>query len=271
LCFLVPGSTLKWYQPIVLLKRFRKLKVTIQAAIIGAIIAGVFLVVAPFIRESFQDSSLQLVSVEFLEDKSDLGQGSSETFPGLDIKIRNIGTKVAFIHRADLIVERVWQLQPESVFVAHQFSSHTYQVTLPLEGAPYTIPVSISQTVPSSERDNPDDRFTLELGNEEAVEADYEYVFLLTLKLIYDEDDKSLVSNNLLFSTQLYGSSYQPSFIDENSIVFVPPEQVEEHNERLKRGVRKNQQVAAEIEKIEGNKSARLKEVLKILSEIRLQ
>lgn len=64
------------------------------------------------------------------------------------------------------------------------------------------VPSSVSQNISQSLAPNEVDRFTFTIANNNDSGYPNGYVFLVTLKLVYNEDDKTLVSKNLLFFTR---------------------------------------------------------------------
>ena len=146
-------------------------------------------------RLLISDSLLQLVDIGFIET----GQ-----FPQIDIKIRNIGGKVAFLKRVDFEIKRVWILQP----VFHPLAvpiSWNYDIALPTRKSSSPIPKSISQSVAPNEVD----RFTFTLGNDNNSGYPESYIFQIVLRIIYDEDNKFIVTQDILFfsgsATEIHG------------------------------------------------------------------
>lgn len=137
-------------------------------------------------------SNLELVDVSF-------GTPEDPYEPVLDIKVMNTGGNAAVIKRADIKARKIWTLVPPysgDVEIANAYldSSYKYEITLPLRGAPYTIPRSLSQSVDAGEVD----RFQIAL-NPRLEESKRDYVFLLTVSLIYDADGKG-VSKDVVFA-----------------------------------------------------------------------
>jgi hypothetical protein len=178
---------------------FRYQRVEIQAAIIGligVIILGIFTLLGPITSELFQrsvnESDLELVDASFEE---------SAEATTLDIKVRNTGEKVAYVKVVNFNVERTWELW-STIFPARVPVSGNYDVTLTPAGTPYTRTVKLSQSIDPNEVD----RFTFTLTLNDRARAYSEktnYVFLTTVDLVYDEDDKIISSENLLFVREL--------------------------------------------------------------------
>jgi hypothetical protein len=136
----------------------------------------------PFVHSAKPAGSLLLVDVEFVET----GQ-----FPKLDLKLRNTG-EVALIKQAVFNVRDVWELR-DSLRPAALKASWNYDVELPVLGAPYSLAVPVSQSIKRGDAD----RFTFTLGND-APPARREYMYLMTVDLIYDEDNQKLSTRPLL-------------------------------------------------------------------------
>lgn len=145
----------------------------------------------------------------------DIGFGGA-----LDLKLENAGDDPVFFKRADLQVEKIWTLVPpyyynrdledchksEAVFMAPSFD---YEVSIPTQGAPYTATTALSQSI----KPNETDRFTITPipdSGETDMEADY--IYLMSLSLVYGSDDSVLSSQDLLVAEGLTDDSrsYQP-------------------------------------------------------------
>jgi hypothetical protein len=82
---------------------------------------------------------------------------------------------------------------------------HTYEVELPITGVPYKVSESLSQRIEPGDVD----RFLIKLipKNRDVYK---DYVFLLTVTLVYDEDEKGL-SWDVLFASLPEYAYYRPS------------------------------------------------------------
>ena len=175
-----------------MLKWYKRQPVTIRAAVLG----GMFVLVAAVFTSSISiivrscepkvvgDSLLQLVDATIAE---------TDEFPKLDIKLRNIGDKVAFLKRATIHVDKLWVFRPTGLPSAEPVSWN-YDIILPIKDTPYSVPVEISQVI----KPDSTDRFTLSLGNNASQGAE-QYVFLIMVELCYDEDNKTLVTGKIAF------------------------------------------------------------------------
>ena len=134
-----------------------------------------------------EDSKLELVDLRIEEG----------LFPSqmLDIKLRNIGSRVAYLSRAILLVEKIWKISPVSSLVAAVRRSEVYDVRFPRANTPYSLTVCLSQAIPA---DNVD-RFALRLLMETG-RYDYdEYAVMFRVKLEYDGDAKALETGEILY------------------------------------------------------------------------
>jgi predicted acylesterase/phospholipase RssA len=134
-------------------------------------------------------SDLKVVDIKILD---------GERFPKLDVKVRNVGTKVAILKTAVFRVDRIWTLYNSGAALALP-ESWNYSVMLPVKKTPYVIRQDISQEVPA----NSGDRFSFTLGNDRkgpSVMGDYElFIFQMKMQLVYDEDNKVVTTNSILF------------------------------------------------------------------------
>jgi hypothetical protein len=130
-----------------------------------------------------QRGRLQLADVTIIDTKQ---------FPKLDFKVRNTG-EVAFLKRAVFKVQNVWEIKsgmlPDAVP-----ASWDYSLTLPVLETPYRVEHPISQVV----KTNDVDRFLLTIGSD-APPSLTKYLYLASVDLIYDEDNKQVSSAPLLF------------------------------------------------------------------------
>ena len=236
---------------------FKRQRVIIQAvlitAILGGIIAGIFVVLAPIVSEItqgwFDDSDLELVDASLEE---------AEEATTLDIKVRNTGEKVAYLKEADFNVEKVWELRspvvPDPAPV-----SRNYDVALSPNGAPYTRTERLSQSIEPNKVDR--FTFTLSLNDRASLEAEnIQYVFLITVDLVYAADDKVISSDNLLFVRR-------PAF-DEPRKYFFPNANPNDPDEQWFANIHAdNEQVLDEVRAIEGIKSESLKQLIHYTSQ----
>jgi hypothetical protein len=184
---------------------------------------------------------LKLVDVSFIDTKE---------FPQIDVKVRNVGSKVAFIKRAVFKVSKVWTFKLPQNNDAYA-ATWNYDLMLPIKRTPYVQSLDISQKVDT----NAVDRFTFTIGNNSNQGTEL-YAFLMTMEIIYDEDDKILRSHNLLFRTKssyvILGFSTYPK-------------------EGWDSVMTENKRIAKEIEVYKGIYSAALKDWLKFLDELLIE
>jgi len=134
-----------------------------------------------------EDSKLELV---------DIGIEHGD-FPSqiLDIKLRNIGSRVAYLTRAILLVEKTWKISPVSWLLAVVQRSEEYDVRFARENTPYSLTVSLSQAIPADDVD----RFALRLLMETHPNDNYEYAVKFRVRLEYDGDAKVLETGEILY------------------------------------------------------------------------
>jgi hypothetical protein len=179
-----------------------------------------------------------------------------DAYTALDIKVTNSREDPIFIKRADLRVKKIWTLTPTYRFdgqkcgAAFMGPSHTYDVKLPLDGAPYTISESLSQGIGPNEND----RFIISLHPGEMLppgETRFTYVFLMTVSLVYGGASNVLSSKDVLLAAEspgLAGKSYGPDTCLS----------AEDNLERLET---QNARTMAEIERIEAPRNDYLEEI----------
>jgi hypothetical protein len=191
----------------------------------------------------FNESELELVDVSLKEqDRATI----------LDIKLRNVGEKVAYLKEADFKVAKTWELQ-SNTFPVYLPSSRNYDMLLAPTGPPYKKTMKLSQIIGP----NKVDRFTFTIGLDPPKRdpGNVQYVFLLSLDLIYDEDDKVVSGGKILIVIhQARGPS---NYFFPN----VPP------NSSIGRRHSHNQEVLGEIRTIEGMKSESLKKLIRHTSQ----
>lgn len=241
---------------------FQHQRVEIQAAIIGTIgvfILGIFILLGPITSDIFQawfnDSDLELVDASFEE---------SAEATTLDIKVRNTGERVVYLKEANFNVERTWELW-STIFPARVPVSGNHDVTLTPAGTPYTRTVELSRSIDPNEVD----RFTFTLTLNDRARAYSEktnYVFLTTVDLVYDEDDKVLSSEKLLFVRELPWQQAESGV--KTYFPYGVPGPVDRHQDPSFRAIRAhNAQVVDEISRIEGTKSQSLEELIRYISQ----
>ena len=126
----------------------------------------------------------------------------TDEFPKLEIKVRNNSDGVVFLKRAEITTLGQWDLPATGVYPSPVAVSWTYDVMVPVEG---TVSCNIAQVIePSSV-----DRFEFRMGSDRAI---YPFVglfaYLLRVKLIYNEDNKEVLTPPALLHIP---SSMQPA------------------------------------------------------------
>ena len=173
----------------------------------------------------------------------------------LDFKIRNVGNKVAFIHKAIFNVKKIWQLKPFSEPLGPVKVSYNYDIRLYLDRYPYTFEKSISQEVNA----NNVDRFTFTLGNDTlSYQLQYrDLIFEMKIVLVYNEDNRKIETTNLLFSpgTGSIDSSY---FLSK----YVLPNGISSSSKYAKVILSNNEKVFSDISYIKAKRNSRVNELI---------
>lgn len=160
--------------------------VTVVAALIT--VAGGL--IAVWLSTHKSEASLQLVAV-------DLGMPPTE--PHLDVKVRNIGERQAFIKAVELRVTREWTLQPLNHPTALLTSSAQYMIPLPPRPAPFTAAAVVSQVVDAGAVD----RFGVTLASNDVASdprRDVHRILVSSISLIYNEDGRRVTSDSFLLA-----------------------------------------------------------------------
>ena len=114
-------------------------------------------------------------------------------FVQVDLKLRNVSSEVAFLKSVIIHVDQLWHLEGFGYVGAAIPPSAEYDVVLPIQQAPFSLRQSISQSI----EPNGVDRFLLTLHPEHA-----NFLFVTRLEIVYDEDNKSVTSSNIIFATR---------------------------------------------------------------------
>ncbi len=228
------------------------------AAIAGGFALLVLLVevVVPMIAQTWSDESdLELVDASFEE---------TAEATTLDIKVRNTSGKVAYPKEVNINVEKTWELW-STIFPARVPVSRNHDVTLTPDGAPYTRTVNLSQSIDPNEVE----RFTFSFALNDRARAYSEktnYVFLTTVDLVYDGDDKVISSEEFLFVRELPWQQAESGIKTYFPYGISGP--ADRHHRPSSRAVRAhNAQVVDEISRIEGTKSQSLEELIRYISQ----
>jgi hypothetical protein len=131
-----------------------------------------------------KDSLLELVDIQIVDDKRD-------QFPQLDVKVRNVGHRIAVLKSAEIRVSKTWTLLNPSRTRAIPVSCN-YDIILPLR-YPNLQTVSLSQAIDP----NDVDRFTITLGNDLG-RGPNKYVYQLNILFVYDGDNKTIKTKDML-------------------------------------------------------------------------
>jgi len=218
----------------------------LRGPIIGAIIAGIFLVFATLIaplaenlwRHLFykRGACVKLVDVTISD--------GIEEFPKIDLKLKNIGNQIAFVKKAIFHVIKVFII-PSSVFFPVEVPiSRNYDIILPPKNAPYIKSEDISQAIKQDDVD----RFVFTLGHLEYIDSPV--IYSIYIELLYDESNKRLRTDTLIFvmppTLEVLGGGPLP----RDLAVEV---------------VKKNKQIASEVSKLKGTKT---KAVIKLITNL---
>ena len=133
-----------------------------------------------------RDSDLKLVNV--------MVNDSGFDYPKLDIKIRNTGDTIAFLKDSIITVKKIFHLNSFCEYSAVETSA-VYDILLPFKNSTYTEHIDISQSI----KPNDVDRFTIILGHDSPYPSAGGYIYLITVKFVYDEDNKYIESDNILY------------------------------------------------------------------------
>ncbi len=224
------------------------------AGILAVLIVLIELVV-PAIGRGFHDSNLELVDASFEE---------TAEATTLDIKVRNTSEKVAYLREANFNVERTWELR-STIFPGYVPVSRNHDVALTPDGAPYTRSVRLSQSIDPEEVDRLTFTFALK-DHERAYSKKTNYVFLTTVDLVYDRDDKVTSSEKLLFVRELPWQQAESGIETYFPYGILGP--VDHHQDPFFTAVRAhNAKVVDEISRIEGTKSQSLNKLIRYNSQ----
>lgn len=171
-----------------MLKWYKSKSDTVQKAIIGSVVTIITAMITTCISivpglinqaKNIEDSSLKLVDTVINDELEN---------PEIDIKVRNTGNDVAFLKQATIYVEKKWKVLVQKPGSGVSLSA-TYDIEIPPSSTPYTISTIISQEI----QPNAVDRFSLRITGAP------EDVLLVHLSLLYDEDNKSVNSEPMVF------------------------------------------------------------------------
>lgn len=152
--------------------------------ILAAIILGVFfLLKTVFIHQNQKVSDLRLVDVSIEE--------SDNSFPKIDIKLRNLGTEVVFLKKGVLRVIDKGILRDSAIVDYLSVAvSWNYDILLGDEK-------QIEKPISHSIQPNAVDRFTFTLAHDGGDRV-FPTLFYIEVSLVYNEDDKTLIFKPLL-------------------------------------------------------------------------
>jgi len=161
----------------------------ILAALVGALISAVCAPLTTNLVSRYKaEARLELVALDFVEDPRT---------SRIDIKLRNIGERPAFLRELHAQVERIWSIDPLYVPKGFQASGAEYVVILPNMATPYTVTTPLSQVI----QPNDVDRFGVVLQAQGGPNDDRHYFFLLRLTLLYNEFGRLRTSESLLLAS----------------------------------------------------------------------
>jgi hypothetical protein len=248
------------------------------SAILGAI-TGVIELQDRLAARSEAADPLQLVDAGFTEVKIEptnipeeyvdnyCSEGSECFVPALDFKLANSGEDPIIIERADLRTKKIWTFKAPYVLDAGCAGaalepSFNYKASLPTEGAPYTVPVSLSQSLEPNQLD----RFTITPRRDESTARPREdYVFLLSVSLVYgvDESDKVMETQEFLYGELDQDAGMMYSYRDSGECYIAKKDLEKAEVTRL---TMQNKRAAADIRGIKAESNASLGDLLRAVS-----
>jgi hypothetical protein len=237
------------------------------SAVVGAVNGSIAL------YEKLGESSraanpLELVDVGFTQVRHKeacrrLGECS---VPAVDFKVANSGEGPVIIKRADVRVKKLWTFKapyvpdPNNLCMgAAMLPSFNYGAKLPTKGAPYTVFTNLSQSI----EPRGTDRFTITPHRDERTATSGEdYVFLVTISLIYGVENNAVTSPDLLYGevSPDVGSTY--AYHDNEC--YAAKEGLD--NQDIDKLTMQNKQAVAEIRRIEAPRSETLEDLLQKVS-----
>jgi hypothetical protein len=149
-------------------------------------------------RRASPSPSVRIVDISFVERISE----QERRFPAyleetgdvrLEVKVRSVGAEVAFVKRLTVSVEQVWELQGFAFVGAAVPVSAEYDIALPIKPPPFRVDMPIAHSL----EPNGVDRFVVTIHPERSG-----HLFVARFGVLYDEDDKSAVSERVLFATR---------------------------------------------------------------------
>jgi len=217
-------------------RRFSFKDTRTRIAIAVSVIAGLAAFLANiqdirrFVTDIFDPAGVKLVSASFTDSDS------------LDIQLRNTGKDVSIVKRIDVIIRKKWVLAPDDVNKSVLVPSGNYNLQIDTFVKPGDI---ITRTISQQLEPGKADRFFVAVG---APEKDIEegYVYLTDVVVVCDEDEKTLKRPNVFF------------YIEDKGAVFNKPEG---NTPTL------NSATARSIDSVQGLKSGRLNELLRLLKD----
>ena len=132
--------------------------------------------------------SLKLVDVSIEERENEN--------PRIDIKVRNIGNKVAYLKKAEFQIMKMGIIRVAGVRFEAIPVTWTYDVGVSKDNTPYTKTISISQSVGPNEVD----RFQFVIGTEYMDVYVSETLVYMKIILFYNETDEQLITPPMLLS-----------------------------------------------------------------------
>ena len=149
-------------------------------------------------------SNVKLVDVIFDENE--------EQFPTIDIKVRNTGDEPSFIKKVVFSVSEVF-VPKEYRNISFKKQNVTWKYDVVFDGNPGSFEKNVSQVVPP----HGTDRFTFKLA-QDISPPEMSILARFRLKIVYDESDKEVVSENLIVSIPRaikVSSSFCPSINED--------------------------------------------------------
>ena len=152
-----------------------------------------------FADHASRASDLRLVAVSVEEDLNACQSASDDPFPRFDVKLRNVGSAVAFVHKVVVHVHQQGLIDLGAIRMRQVPVSATYDLSLRTDTpTPYDLGVPVSHAVPANDAD----RFQLRLGLPPSVLESFvrEVLVYASLSVVFDEGEQILRSEPFVVS-----------------------------------------------------------------------
>jgi len=190
----------KWIDAI---KNHKTLAVAIVAAVVLLAISGAIEkmadarnAIASFFPEKPKSLSIARIGVLEVDDSYEDRTNPDQWYTSIEVGFSNHSEDPVYIKAAKLNVKKIWQLKPTHILGGGGLLEQNWDAVIPIKATPFSVPIKDKDFPLEPKRNG---KLSIKVECEDETKP---YAFECSVELIFDEDSKSVESDNVIFIRQ---------------------------------------------------------------------